>query len=176
VGENVQLLHIDVRTTQDDVRLMRRELQALRRQFDPSFLIDVDNPQQASAPHTVTIPQGIQDELERLFALHDTDQDLADCRGPLLREMADAFVRNFGIASPLFEPNESLVDEAGGTGKQYIALLTCQFLMTKMLGADEILRAPEVSHWPRYVQSLQQVRKPHGRLAEPCLVSAVTLR
>lgn len=130
---------------QTNMSTMQRDMQALRHHFDPSSLMDVDPAQQDTVPNTLAIPGVIREELERLFALH-TDRDFDDDGGPLLREMADAFVRNFDTAAPLYESNEVRVEEAGGTQKQYIALLTCQFLVAKMLASDELLQAPPVSH------------------------------
>jgi hypothetical protein len=40
---------------------------------------------------------------------------------------------------------------------QYIALLTSQFLMTKMLESSEFREPTESSHWPSYVRELQKV-------------------
>ena len=46
--------------------------------------------------------------------------------------------------------------------------------MVEMLASDELQQAPESSHRPRYVQSLQQVRKPR-ELADACLCRYVVL-
>ncbi|KAK0389709.1 hypothetical protein NLU13_3282 [Sarocladium strictum] len=164
LAQRINDVHEDVRLTQAGVRTILREIQALKRHFDPSPLLDGEPTQQDNVPNTVSIPDVILERLEHSFAMHP--ERVSNSGGALpLRDMADAFVKNLDAASPLYESNGAFLEaeEDGHTATQYVALLTCQFLMPKMLDSDEVTQAPAVSHWPRYVQSL------HQQLQNACL-------
>lgn len=156
LAERITEVHNDVRSTQADVRSILRDMQALKRHFDPSSLQDANQAQPEPVAPTLAIPAAIQEQLEEMFVLHP-DRGMNEGWSPSLSAMADAFVRNLDIASPLDEVNGVLLEEGEDTRKQYIALLTCQFLMTKMLASADLVQAAEMSHWPRFVRSLQQV-------------------
>ena len=101
----------------------------------------------------VVIPEEIRYELEAEFASHPS----FEVGGyPPLRDMADSFIDNIDRSTTLFHPGRTIDTMAPPLG-QYICLLKCQFLMEKIKTADELLRAPPLSHWPAYLQSLEEV-------------------
>lgn len=153
LAQRITDVHNDVRATQTDVRSLMADMQALKRRFGIS-LVDFNPAQPEPVPNTLAIPPAIEEKLESMFMLHPDCETIGSA--PSLSDMADAFVRNFDAASPLFETNGTLFEEVGDTLEEYVCLLTCQFLVSKMLNSEEIKQASPASHWPRYVQSLHQ--------------------
>jgi hypothetical protein len=142
----------------DEVLGTRRELQAMIRALDPELAQNLGLPPKPEREtDQVNIPDDIKHGLDHAFNLHPDRGRQGPNHYPPLRDMADAFVGSFDMSTRSFEPargnNEPPV--AG-----YLALLTCQFLMTKILESPELGESPEYSHWPGYIRSLQKVPDP----------------
>ncbi|KAK3381240.1 hypothetical protein B0H63DRAFT_475150 [Podospora didyma] len=137
----------DVRGVHNDVRRMRNELQAMMRALELDHAID---PVSEPDVHRVSISDDKRQVLEVAFVEWESD----GYDYPPLRDLADAFIRNFDTSTRCFQPESgwSCPPEA-----QYWALLTSQFLMDKMLESPEFRsEPPDISHWPRYLHRLQQ--------------------
>lgn len=151
IDQQIQGVHVDV-------QLISQNLQTLMCAFDPSLL-----PEPQASPGNemceVELPDGIHSGLEELYSRHPGHMD-GGFLDPPLRDMADAFVRSFELSTKIFNADETNREPPED---QYLNLLTCQFLMTKMLNSDEYLASSENSHWPSYIQSLQK------ELSDECL-------
>ncbi|KAK3314223.1 hypothetical protein B0H66DRAFT_484221 [Apodospora peruviana] len=128
-----------------EVRGMRRELQQLRRAFDPSLIQDHEKQYDLDG-YTIDIPDETRRALEQAFDIDGYDY-------PPLRDICDAFIRSFDASTRLFQPDSERRDPPE---EQYMALLTSQFLMAKMLESAEFREAPVYSHWPRYITTLSK--------------------
>ena len=153
LSQQIQLLHLDVQG-------ISRDLQDLMVAFDPALVQDPDggDPEEGDEIHQLPMPEGVEAHLESSYRRHPRRRrfDDDDFFVPPLRDIADAFLRlfDFSAAEP-FEQPEGVVERRNPEDR-YLNLLTCQFLMTKMLESDEYLRSHEQSHWPSYVRSLQK--------------------
>lgn len=150
-------MHEDVRHTQIDVRTIRRQMEALRRFFDPDALLETESGSQDETTSTILMPTSVSETLERMLSLH-LDRYLDEDGTSALSDLADAFIRHLDVALPRSPNEETFAEENDSLVKQYIYLLICQFLMSKMEASEDVLQAPKDSHWPRYVSSLHQVR------------------
>jgi hypothetical protein len=136
----------------DELRGVRRELQALIRAFDPSLAQDLGLQEEVNIE--VLVPDDVRQELENAFRLHPDCVLQGTGYNAPLRDVADAFVRIFNVSTQLFNPDERSKEPPRD---QYLALLTSQFLMTKMLQAPEARESSGFSHWPSYVRQLRKV-------------------
>jgi len=132
----------------------RRELQALIRVFNPSLAQELGLQLEPEINEEVSIPDFIRQQLERNFDLHPDRKLNEDGCYPPLCDIANAFVNSFELSTRLFEPESGIKEPPAD---QYLALLTSQFLMAKMLDSPEFQDPPRLSHWPSYVSSLQKV-------------------
>jgi len=157
---NLRIYHAlaqDIRTLRDETRngldAILRNLQVLMQ----AFAVQLPERTEEDHLHRLEIPPQIKMELETLFWSHP-DQTEAGDFVPALWDIADAFVRCFETAtnhSPL-DPKAGGLDGESVEG-QYLNLLACQFLMSKMLGSDEYLNTSDSSHWPSYIKGLAKM-------------------
>jgi len=146
LSQQIQLLHLDVQG-------ISRDLQELMVAFDPARVQAPDDDPEEGEIHQLPMPEGVEMHLESLYWRHPGRLDEDYFFVPPLRDVADAFLRLFDFSA---EPFQAEGVEGGNPEDQYLNLLTCQFLMKKMLESEEYLRSHEQSHWPSYVQSLQK--------------------
>lgn len=145
-----RICHVAV---QHDVR-RKRQLQALMHAFDPSLIQGSDESEEPEICE-IELPDGIRQQLQTMFESHpDIEVDGFD--SPLLRDIADAFVTSFDKLTRVFQPNTGPIGTTEPPEEQYLGLLTCQFLMSKMLESPEYRDTTPASHWPSYIRSLQQ--------------------
>ncbi|KAH6682111.1 hypothetical protein F5X68DRAFT_23945 [Plectosphaerella plurivora] len=152
--QRIDHVYEEVQGTRADVQRLSRQMEALRRFLDPSSLMTLDGPPQATAAESVDVPDHLQEMLEDLFEQHP-DRNEPDYEGPSLSDVADAFVRQLVTLPPRLGED----DESGTEEQQYLALVTCHFLMDKMEHSPEFSLASATSHWPRYVKGLQRELK-----------------
>jgi len=157
LAQRIDNMHEDVRHTQNDVRTIRRQMEALQRFFDPEALLETESASQDATIRTLEMPTVVSETLERMLMMH-LDRYLDEDGTSALSDLADAFIRHLDVALPRSSNEEAFIEENDGIVKQYIYLLICQFLMSKMEASEDVLQAPKDSHWPRYVSSLHQVR------------------
>jgi hypothetical protein len=150
--QRIDHVYEEVQGTRADVQRLGRQMEALRRFLDPSALINMEGLSQGTAAETVDIPIHLEDRLEDLFEQHPGRND-PGFDGPWLSDVADAFVRNLVTLPPRLDEDK----ERGTMEDQYLALVTCHFLMAKMEASEELSLASKTSHWPRYLKSLQRV-------------------
>ncbi len=155
LAQRISNVHDDVHAVRHDVRRMHRQLQALMRAFDPSLIQDVDQVSEEPEIFEIDIPDDIRQQLQAMFEEHP-EHETEGFDAPPLRDMADTFVTAFDKSTCLFQPDLGPGGSRDPPEDQYLSLLTCQFLMGKMLESPEYRDAPPVSHWPSYVRSLQQ--------------------
>jgi hypothetical protein len=110
--------------------------------------------------HTIPIPDEICVELEDMF-LRCPSSSCEDGNSPPLRELADSFIRSFEQSTKSFKPGLT-VDQRMPPTIEYISLLKCQFIITKIKSSPELHSAPRLSHWPGYVDALEDVCFPAG--------------
>jgi hypothetical protein len=148
LSTRIQDVHTELRQT-------RTELQSLISRFDPDLAQNLGL-QQHGPISEVPIPDSIRQELKIAFRLHP---DLRLCGSSYdvpIRDIADAYIRIFGMSTRKFEPDERNREPQE---HQYMALLTSQFLMFKMLESHEVRASSPTSHWPSYIRTLQQVSR-----------------
>ncbi|KAK3366785.1 hypothetical protein B0T24DRAFT_368237 [Lasiosphaeria ovina] len=150
LARRIQKVDAAVQGVHNEVRRMRAELHDLMRAFDPQLLPDAQ-PTTELELHRVPIPDNARQALEQVYA----DSEPASFDEPGLRDLADAFMRSFDASTRRFQPEQ---DWNVPPEEQYWALLTSQFLMDKIIESGEFRSevAVDTSHWPRYIQSLQQ--------------------
>ncbi|KAK3331586.1 hypothetical protein B0T19DRAFT_352359 [Cercophora scortea] len=151
LARRIQGVHDNVLKVHESVREVQGELQALIAHLNPA-LVQNTHPQSACEIPRVDVPAPIWQGLEDAFV--DRDADGLDF--PPLRDIADAFITHFNMSTRHFcpEPNQGTTSPPL---RQYLALVTCQFLMDKMFGSPEYhVETQTSSHWPRYIKSLQQ--------------------
>lgn len=151
--QRITHVHRGIEAVHHDVRRMDHRLQALMNAFDPSLIQGFDQPQESELCE-IDIPDGINQQLQTMFENHP-DLEMEGVEFPPLRDIADAFVTSFDKSTRLFQPDVGSGGTAAPPEEQYLALLTAQFLMRKMLECPEYHDATPVSHWPSYVRSLQ---------------------
>lgn len=110
--------------------------------------------------HTIPIPDELCVKLEEKF-LQRPSSSREDGDPPPLRELADSFIRSFEQSTNNFKPGLT-VDQKMPPTIEYISLLKCQFIMAKMKSSPELHNAPRLSHWPGYVDALEDVSCPGG--------------
>ncbi|KAK3681807.1 hypothetical protein B0T22DRAFT_494789 [Podospora appendiculata] len=151
LARRIQGVQDDVRDVGNSVKEMQRELQTLMCHLNPALVQNMD-PQSAREIPRIEVPAPIWQSLEQGFV--DRDADRLD--NPPLRDIADAFITNFEMSTRHFRPapNQGITSPPL---RQYLALVTCQFLMDKMFESPEYHSETQTSsHWPRYIKSLQQ--------------------
>lgn len=146
----------EVHETRADVQRLQRQMEALRRFLDPSALINAEGPPREAETETVQVPGHLQEQLEDLFMMYP-GRDLYAVNSPPLSDMADAFVRSLMTASQQLEHRDELGEEKNSPEEQYLALVTCHYLMAKMEASEELSSASRTSHWPRFLKGLQNV-------------------
>jgi hypothetical protein len=103
--------------------------------------------------HTLQIPEEIFLELTAAFNLHPS---CSAGGSPSLRDMADGFVMSYDHSTIRFRPGLT-VEQKKPPIFEYLSLLKCQFLMQRMRASNELHNAPKLSHWPGYVDTLEEV-------------------
>lgn len=151
LARRIDHMHNDVRAVHRDVRTMQRQLQALMRAFDPALLPDAEQVQELEI-YEVDVPDNLARQLQNMFE-HHPDHEGEGLYLPPLRDIADAFVTSFDKSTRVFQPPMA---PASPPVDSYLALLTSQFLLTRMLESPEYLAPSPASHWPSYIRSLQQ--------------------
>lgn len=155
LAQRIDSMHEDVRHTQSDVRTIRRQMEALQRFFDPDAILETEIGPQDPTSNTLVMPNTVRETLEHMLSQR-FDGYVDEDGTSALSDLADAFIRHLDVALHRISDEGVLIEENDNAVKQYICLLTCQFLMSKMKASEDILQAPEDSHWPRYVESLHQ--------------------
>ncbi|KAK0716831.1 hypothetical protein B0T26DRAFT_675247 [Lasiosphaeria miniovina] len=150
LARRIQKVDAAVQGVHDEVRRMCADLHTLMRAFDPQLLPDAQ-PTTEPELHGVPIPDKARQALEQVYA----NSEPSGFDEPGLRDLADAFMRSFDASTRRFQPEQ---DWNIPPEEQYWALLTSQFLMDKIIESGEFRgeAAVDTSHWPRYIQSLQQ--------------------
>jgi hypothetical protein len=139
--------------------MMHRDILGMRR--DINTLISMCFPAVAEAIalqsrqdlYSVEIPTTLLERLEHMFERrqsHRADRSLS------LAEMADCFLDHLGKSTVLFRPG--LEDsERRPPVAHYLALLKCQLLIKMMKRSETLQNPPRMSHWPGYVDALEEV-------------------
>ncbi|KAK4445410.1 hypothetical protein QBC34DRAFT_472243 [Podospora aff. communis PSN243] len=143
---------------QYDIQIIRDNVQALLRAFDPSLIPTPDGPEEDEI-YVVHITDTVEEALEALYWSHPGHSE-GGFFVPPLRDIADAFIRCLEGSTKLFDPNDFNREPPEA---QYLNLLACQFLMAKMLDSEEYHNSSQLSHWPSYVRNLQR------QLSNQCL-------
>ena len=171
LAQRISHVQDGVHAVHHDVRAMHRQLQALMRAFDPSL---IQGPEESEEPEMceIAVPENLRQQLQALFEKHpENDDEVGGFDFPPLRDIADAFVTSFDKSTRLFQPDTGPGGIRDPPEDQYLALLTSQFLMTKMLESPEYRGSPPASHWPSYVRNLQhQLSDECRRLTRDMLV------
>ncbi|KAJ2904568.1 hypothetical protein MKZ38_007767 [Zalerion maritima] len=100
--------------------------------------------------HTIPMPQGVRDALEREFNNHP-DKDLGY---PSLQAISDSFITQFGKSTKSFRPGLTLMDRTPPM-LQYVCLFKCIFLLEKIKAAHDLRTCPANSHWHSYVRQME---------------------
>lgn len=116
--------------------------------------------QDARLIRLLPVPPEVDRDLETVFRLHSAWQE---GQYPPLRDIADAFIMSLENSTKCFRPGVRACESTPPVA-QYLNLLTCLFLMRKMRESEELLAAPVQSHWPSYVNELEEVREMETRL------------
>ena len=158
LSQRITAVHVDVQHT-------RRELRNLIGVLVPS-LGDALELQDQRQVHTIPIPEEICAELEVMFLRCPSGCSREDGDPPSLRELADSFIRSLEQSTINFKPGLT-VDQKTPPTIEYIALLKCQFIMSKIKSLPELHSAPRLSHWPGYADALEDVCFPYRRCDRP---------
>ncbi|KAK0645373.1 hypothetical protein B0T16DRAFT_411086 [Cercophora newfieldiana] len=158
LARSMEALHQQMQAMHHDVQTLLQNQQALMNAFDPNLLATPEGSGESEI-HQVPIPDFVLAGLEELYWNHPSSGN-GGFVAPPLRDIADAFVRSFEASTRTYDVDDFNWEPSED---QYLNLLTCQFLMAKMLESDEYLHAHELSHWPSYVQNLQR------ELSDECL-------
>ena len=100
---------------------------------------------------TVEIPEHARNQFELHFRNYDTRDTY-----PPLHHIADIFITNLHRSTRTFQPGHVL-SQRYPSPQEYMSLLRCQFLMEKMKTHSELRDGHEMSHWPRYLENLEDV-------------------
>ncbi|KAK3900365.1 hypothetical protein C8A05DRAFT_36016, partial [Staphylotrichum tortipilum] len=174
LAHRIDHVHRDVQAVHHDVRTVQLQLQALMRAFDPRLLPDAEQEAPPQIYHVI-VPDDLRHQLQDTFEHHPDRCEGEGLYQPPLRDVSDAFVTSFDKSTRLFQPTTT---HAEPPLDQYLALLTSQFLMTRMLEFSEYLAPSPASHWPSYIRSLQKElskeceRFSKGALTPPALGAA----
>ncbi|KAL0929666.1 uncharacterized protein CTRU02_215309 [Colletotrichum truncatum] len=101
--------------------------------------------------HTLNIPPVLKEGLQRAWMNRPAEDP-----EPTLQEMTDAFVLHYDKSTVHFIPVGILVEDKIPPLGQYISLLKCIWLKQHIRESQQLNQAiPGVSHWPSYVQELE---------------------
>lgn len=100
------------------------------------------------------VPFAIEDRF-RFTALSDRPEYSTDAAFEL-EELSDAFVLNYNKSSIGFRSGLIVTDRIPPL-EQYLNLLKCVWLFRKIQSSPSLPSAETNSHWPRYVQQLEDV-------------------
>ncbi|KAK0627975.1 hypothetical protein B0T14DRAFT_146694 [Immersiella caudata] len=158
LSRRLDAIQISMNHIHDDIQTIRANLQALMHAFDPALLPVPEGPDEDQI-YGVHIPEAIEAGLENLYWSHPRHPN-ANFLAPPLRDIADAFVCCLEGSTKRFQPDDLNREPPED---QYLNLLACQFLMTKMLESEEYHNSSQLSHWPSYIRDLQR------KLSTQCL-------
>lgn len=104
--------------------------------------------------HTLDMPPVVTQGLQRAWENRPTD----DPTPPSLQDMTDAFFVHFNKSTVNFSPLGILVENRIPPLELYMNLLKCIWIKQQILESPELKEAtPGVSHWPSFVQELEDV-------------------
>ncbi len=135
-----------------DVLRLRNNIETLIGVLVPSFADVLETPS-GHEVHSVEIPPELQLELEEAFRLHPNCREGGQ---PPLRDMADSFIASYDKSTKLFTPGLTVGERIPPT-LEYICLLKCQFLLNRIRDSPYYHDQPALSHWPGFVNSLEEV-------------------
>ncbi|KAJ0369014.1 hypothetical protein COL26b_010606 [Colletotrichum chrysophilum] len=120
--------------------------------FEIDLLCRVALDQQAQQQEqSLDIPLLVKDGLLKAWESRSPDEP-----APGLKEITDAFVVHFDHSTVNFTPAGILVENKIPRLEQYLSLLKCVWLKERIDESPELKQAvPGVSHWPSYVQELE---------------------
>ncbi|SPO05465.1 uncharacterized protein DNG_08152 [Cephalotrichum gorgonifer] len=134
-----------------DVRQVHSELRTLIGVLVPDLRTALEQ-QDARQIRLLPVPAEVERALEVVFRLHPVWQD---GQYPPLRDLSDAFIMALEKSTKSFTPGLTVGDRIPST-MQYLNLLTCLFLLSKMQKSAELLSTPPQSHWPSYIKELEE--------------------
>ena len=131
-----------------DVRVIRRNLDTFIEHYHPEVAAKIE--EQEAQHELIQIPDSLGARLDQmLLAWHEVRRLT---RPPSLTELADCFFVHLGKST---QPAIQQWSYAPLT--EYLSLFKCQVLLDQMKDRLEYKNPPRLSHWPGYIDALQNV-------------------
>ncbi|KAE9570088.1 hypothetical protein CGCF415_v009606 [Colletotrichum fructicola] len=147
VREDIHRVHHDL---VDRISAVHGDLHRLIGVLVPDLQVALDQ-QAQQQEQSLDIPLLVKDGLLKAWESRSPDEP-----APGLKEITDAFVVHFDHSTVNFTPAGILVENKIPRLEQYLSLLKCVWLKERIDESPELKQAvPGVSHWPSYVQELE---------------------
>ncbi|KAI8175921.1 hypothetical protein K4K52_011710 [Colletotrichum sp. SAR 10_76] len=147
VREDIHRVHHDL---VDRISAVHGDLHRLIGVLVPDLQVALDQ-QAQQQEQSLDIPLLVKDGLLKAWESRSPDEP-----APGLKEITDAFVVHFDRSTVNFTPAGILVENKIPRLEQYLSLLKCVWLKERIDESPELKQAvPGVSHWPSYVQELE---------------------
>ncbi|KAK2731360.1 hypothetical protein CKAH01_09008 [Colletotrichum kahawae] len=159
VREDIHKVHHDL---VDRISAVHGDLHRLIGVLVPDLQVALDQ-QAQQQEQSLDIPRLVKDGLLKAWESRSPDEP-----APGLKDITDAFVVHFDRSTVNFTPAGILVENKIPHLEQYLSLLKCVWLKERIDESPELKQAvPGVSHWPSYVQELEDcLSKQCGRFKQ----------